>query len=68
MARMVKMDRMVRKNPHINFDASLMTLGSLGACSSPLGVVFLYPKELRITRFISQTLVISEIHYNIPLG
>jgi hypothetical protein len=30
--------------------------------------LFLSPKELRIIEFVSQTLVIYEIHYDIPLG
>jgi hypothetical protein len=45
-------------NSHINLHVSWMTLGSPGARSSPLGFLFLSPKELRITGFISQTLVI----------
>jgi hypothetical protein len=35
----------------------------------PLHLEFVpFPKELRITGFISQTLVFRKIYYNIPLG
>jgi hypothetical protein len=60
----VRMVRIMRTNPHncgnshINLHASWMTLGSPRARSSPLGVSFLSPKELRIIGFISQNLVI----------
>jgi hypothetical protein len=61
MARMVKMVRetpTMMEFPHINLHAFWMTLGFLGARSSPLGVMLLSPKELRITGFISKTLII----------
>jgi hypothetical protein len=56
------------KNSHLYLHVPGMTHGAHEACSSPLGVRSLFPKELRISGFISQLYYFQEIHYNIPLG